>query len=196
MPIEAWSRTLLFVLTVAVAAAPAHAAPELSPRVERQISSSTTTDFEPSEADEAQALVRFTVFADALQRRDYGAAYAMFRLSLQADTPRLEWEMNLRKRPSLWVDGAITILRISWYPDPADQPLGLYVAMDYRGDRPDGTMDCGYLVFHRAKPGGGYTVVRTDTTEVQPELMEEGVPKVDVLHQLPCYLGPGIATAF
>jgi hypothetical protein len=38
--------------------------------------------------------------------------------------------------------------------------------------------------------------VRTDTSEVPAAMMEEGVPKADVLRQLPCYLGKGIATDF
>ena len=194
MPIERrYFAAFLFLMAVA---APAHAVPELSSRVERQVSSPTPAAFRPSDADEAQALARLTAFAAALKQRDFGAAYAMFRLSMQADTPRLEWEMKLRQRTALWADVAIRILRLSWYPDPAGQPPGLYVALDFRGDRPDGTMDCGYLVLHRAEVDGGYTVVRTDTSEVPPNLIEEGVPKVDVLRQLPCYLGPGIATAF
>lgn len=42
----------------------------------------------------------------------------------------------------------------------------------------------------------GFTVVRVDTSEVPPTLIEEGVPKAEVLRELPCYLGKGIATAF
>ena len=45
------------------------------------------------------------------------------------------------------------------------------------------------------EPAAGWTVVRTDTSEVPPDLIEDGVPKADVLRQLPCYLGKGIATA-
>ena len=119
----------------------------------------------------------------------------MLRLSFQASNPRLEWEMNQRKRETLWADGQIRPLRLSWYLDPAGQPAGLYAAFDFRGDRKDGTMDCGYVVVHRAQPDAGWTVVRTDTSEVPPDLIEDGVPKADVLRQLPCYLGPGIATA-
>src|SRR3546814_10218673 len=63
----------------------------------------------------------------------------------------------------LWADGTIRVLRLSWYLDPAGQPAGLYAAFDFRGDRKDGTMDCGYIVVHRAQPNAGWTVVRTDT---------------------------------
>ena len=49
---------------------------------------------------------------------------------------------------------------------------------------------------HRAEPAAPFTVVRTDVSEVPPDMMEDGVPKADVLHQLPCYLGKGIKTAF
>jgi hypothetical protein len=178
-------------------AAPAFAQPVvLGPEVERIVEAPEGAGFQPSTADEQQAMDRVAVYTMALARRDYDAAYAMLRLSLQASSPRLEWEMNLRKRAALWVDGTIRILRLSWYLDPAGQPPGLYAAFDFRGDRKDGTMDCGYVVVHRAAPGAGYTVVRTDASEVPADLLEDGVPKADVLHQLPCYLGKGIATAF
>ncbi|MGV3730467.1 MAG: hypothetical protein ACO1NN_06865 [Sphingopyxis sp.] len=147
-------------------------------------------------ADERAAMERFAAYTMALAKRDYASAYAMLRLSFQAANPRLEWEMNLRKRAVLWADGTLRVLRLSWYADPAGQPAGLYAAFDFRGDRADGTMDCGYVVVHRTAPGAAWTVVRTDTSEVPPELIEEGVPKADVLTQLPCYLGRGIATAF
>ena len=103
-----------------------------------------------------------------------------------------EYTLALAKRDFA---AAYAMLRLSWYLDPAGQPAGLYAAFDFRGDRKDGTMDCGYIVVHRAQPNAGWTVVRTDTSEVPPELIEDGVPKADVLRQLPCYLGKGIATA-
>ena len=137
--------------------------------------------FKPTAADEEGAVDRFAEYTLALARRDYAAAYAMLRLSFQASNPRLEWEMNLRKRAAIWADGRIRVLRLSWYPDPAGQPPGLYAAFDFRGDRADGTMDCGYVVVHRAKPGDGFTVVRIDTSQVPPQLVEDGVPKADVL---------------
>ncbi|MFZ5727046.1 MAG: hypothetical protein ACOY4C_11580 [Pseudomonadota bacterium] len=166
--------------------------PTLGPEVERTAPESAGV----ATADEGAALARFAAYTMALARRDYASAYAMLRLSFQAANPRLEWEMNLRKRPVLWADGTLRVLRLSWYSDPAGQPPGLYAAFDFRGDRTDGTMDCGYVVVHRAAPGAAWSVVRTDTSEVPPELIEEGVPKADVLRQLPCYLGKGIATAF
>jgi hypothetical protein len=188
----------LFLAGLMVAAVPAvRAAPPLvAPEVERQVVVPEGASFKPAAADEEGAVDRFADYTMALAKRDFAAAYAMLRLSFQASNPRLEWEMNLRKRPALWADGTIRILRLSWYPDPPGQPAGLYAAFDFRGDRPDGTMDCGYVVVHRAKPGDGFTVVRIDTSEVPPDLIEDGVPKADVLRQLPCYLGKGIATAF
>lgn len=180
-----------------VAAMPAALAapPTLAPEVEREIITAVGASFQPSRSDEEGAIDRFAQYTLALEKRDYDAAYAMLRLSLQASSPRLEWEMNLRKRSTLWPDGRIRVLRLSWYVDPAGQPTGLYAAFDFRGDRADGTMDCGYVVVHRSTPADGWTVVRTDTSEVPPDLIEDGVPKVDVLRQLPCYLGKGIATA-
>ena len=172
------------------------APPLVAPEVERDVVVPEGVAFKPSAADEEGAVDRFADYTLALARRDYAAAYAMLRLSFQASNPRLEWEMNLRKRAALWADGQIRVLRLSWYPDPTGQPPGLYAAFDFRGDRADGTMDCGYVVVHRAKPGDGFTVVRVDTSEVPPQLMEDGVPKADVLQQLPCYLGKGIATSF
>lgn len=190
-------RIAMAIGAVLFAAGPAMAAPpQLGPEVERDVVAPEGVAFAPAAADEEGAIDRFAAYVAALAKRDYDAAYAMLRLSLQASSPRLEWEMNLRKRGTLWADGRLRILRLSWYLDPAGQPPGVYAAFDFRGDRADGTMDCGYVVVHRAAPGAGFTIVRTDTSEVPPELIEEGVPKADVLHQLPCYLGKGIATAF
>ncbi|PZQ22896.1 MAG: hypothetical protein DI569_06550 [Sphingopyxis macrogoltabida] len=177
-------------------AATARAAPPVvAPDVERAVVAPDGTAFAPSAFDEEGAVDRFAAYVMALAKRDYAAAYAMFRLSFQAANPRLEWEMNQRKRSALWADGTLRILRLSWYPDPAGQPAGLYAAFDFRGDRKDGTMDCGYVVVHHAPSAPAWTVVRTDTSEVPADLIEDGVPKVDVLRQLPCYLGKGIATA-
>lgn len=182
---------LLFGTSAATAAPPA-----LAPEVEREVIAPDGVTFKPSAFDEEGAIDRFAEYMLALERRDFAAAYAMLRLSFQAANPRLEWEMNLRKRTTLWADGQIRPLRLSWYLDPAGQPGGLYAAFDFRGDRKDGTMDCGYVVVHRATPADGWTVVRTDTSEVPADLIEDGVPKADVLRQLPCYLGKGIATNF
>lgn len=187
----------LLAAALLLAAIPAFAAPQtLAPEVEREVIAPDGVSFQPSPSDEEGALDRFAEYTLALERRDYAAAYAMLRLSFQASNPRLEWEMNLRKRATLWADGQIRPLRLSWYLDPAGQPPGLYAAFDFRGDRKDRTMDCGYIVVHRATPADGWTVVRTDTSEVPAELIEDGVPKADVLRQLPCYLGKGIATNF
>ena len=172
------------------------APPALAPEVEREVVAPEGVTFKPSAFDEEGAIDRFAEYRLALERRDFAAAYAMLRLSFQAANPRLEWEMNLRKRTTLWADGQIRPLRLSWYLDPAGQPPGLYAAFDFRGDRKDRTMDCGYVVVHRTAPGAAFSVVRTDISEVPAEMMEEGVPKADVLRQLPCYLGKGIATAF
>lgn len=172
------------------------APPTLAPEVEREVVAPDGAAFKPSSSDEEGVIDRFAEYTLALEKRDFAAAYAMLRLSFQAANPRLEWEMNLRKRATLWADGQIRPLRLSWYLDPAGQPAGLYAAFDFRGDRKDGTMDCGYVVVHRATPADGWTVVRTDTSEVPADLIEDGVPKADVLRQLPCYLGKGIATNF
>lgn len=169
--------------------------PLLGPEVERVVHPGGEGVFQPASADEIAAMDRMADYVMALAQRDFAAAYAMMRLSFQAANPRLEWEMNQRKRAVLWADGTIRILRLSWYRDPAGQPPGLYAAFDFRGRRSDGTLDCGYVVVHRAAPEAAFTVVRTDTSEVPPDLIEEGVPKADVLRQLPCYLGKGIATA-
>lgn len=197
MAIDFRGRALLASAALIAGISAAFAAPPaLGPEVEREIVAPEGRAFKPSPSDEEGAIDRFAAYIFALEKRDYAAAYAMLRLSFQASNPRLEWEMNLRKRATLWVDGQIRPLRLSWYLDPAGQPAGLYAAFDFRGDRKDGTMDCGYVVVHRAGPGAGWTVVRTDTSEVPPDLIEDGVPKADVLRQLPCYLGKGIATAF
>lgn len=187
---------LLAVATLLLAPGARAAPPTLAPEVEREVIAPEGAGFQPSPSDEEGAIDRFAEYTLALEKRDYAAAYAMLRLSFQASNPRLEWEMNLRKRAALWADGRIRPVRLSWYLDPAGQPAGLYAAFDFRGDRQDGTMDCGYVVVHRTNAGADWTVVRTDTSEVPPDLMEDGVPKADVLQQLPCYLGKGIATNF
>lgn len=179
-----------------IASAAAAQVPPLGPEVERIATGADGAAFAVVPADESAAMGRFAAYTMALAKRDYTSAYAMLRLSFQASNPRLEWEMNLRKRPTLWADGTLRALRVNWYADPAGQPPGLYAAFDFRGDRKDGTMDCGYVVVHRATPGADWTVVRTDTSEVPANLIEDGVPKADVLRELPCYLGKGIATAF
>lgn len=190
------ARWLALAASVCLASQSAAQTPLLGPDVEREVSGASGQGLAPTPADEAAAMDRFAAYTMALARRDYAAAYAMLRLSLQASSPRLEWEMNLRQRSTLWADGTLRVLRLSWYRDPAGQPPGLYAAFDFRGDRKDGTMDCGYVAVHRAEPGGPFTIVRTDTSEVPPQLIEDGVPKADVLRQLPCYLGKGVATAF
>ena len=196
MAIDRRGRALLAAAGLIAAIPAAFAAPPtLAPEVERAIVAPGNASFQPSPSDEEGAVDRFAQYTLALEKRDFAAAYAMLRLSFQASNPRLEWEMNHRKRAALWADGQIRPLRLSWYLDPAGQPAGLYAAFDFRGDRKDGTMDCGYVVVHRAQPDAGWTVVRTDTSEVPPDLIEDGVPKADVLRQLPCYLGKGIATA-
>jgi hypothetical protein len=197
MAIEYRGRAMLAAAALLCAPAATFAAPPaLAPEVEREIIVPAGSAFKPSPSDEEGTVDRFAQYTLALERRDFAAAYAMLRLSFQASNPRLEWEMNLRKRPTLWADGTIRVLRLSWYADPAGQPPGLYAAFDFRGDRKDRTMDCGYIVVHRATPADGWTVVRTDTSEVPADLIEDGVPKADVLRQLPCYLGKGIATNF
>lgn len=191
------SRALLAAATLLIGAPVALAAPPtVAPEVEREIIAPEGVTFKPAPNDEEGAIDRLAAYTMALAKRDYDSAYAMLRLSLQATSPRLEWEMNLRKRTMLWADGTIRLLRLSWYLDPAGQPSGLYAAFDFRGDRKDKTMDCGYIVVHRATPVDDWTVVRTDTSEVPADLIEDGVPKADVLRQLPCYLGKGIATNF
>jgi hypothetical protein len=190
-------RALLAAATLLIAAPAALAAPPVvAPEVEREIIAPEGVTFKPTPTDEEGAIDRLATYTMALAKRDFERAYAMLRLSFQASNPRLEWEMNQRKRTALWADGTIRILRLSWYLDPAGQPPGLYAAFDFRGDRKDKTMDCGYVVVHRAAPDTGWTVVRTDTSEVPADLIEDGVPKADVLRQLPCYLGKGIATDF
>lgn len=181
---------------IATAVPAAAQVPLLGAEVERVVNVPEGVAFTPTAADESEAMGRVASYTMALAKRDFASAYAMLRLSFQASNPRLEWEMNQRKRETLWADGVIRILRLSWYQDPGGQPPGLYAAFDFRGDRPDGTMDCGYVVVHRAAPGSAFTVVRTDTSEIPAEMMEDGIPKTDVLRQLPCYLGKGIATAF
>ena len=187
--------TILLAL-ILVAPAAIAAPPVVAPEVEREVVAPDGVTFKPGPVDEEGAIDRLAAYTMALAKRDYESAYAMLRLSFQASNPRLEWEMNQRKRAGLWADGTIRILRLSWYLDPAGQPAGLYAAFDFRGDRPDKTMDCGYVVVHRATPVAGWTVVRTDTSEVPANLIEDGVPKADVLRELPCYLGKGIATNF
>lgn len=174
----------------------ADAPPTLDPAVEREVVAPQGSAFQPAPADEAAAMGRFAAYTMALAHRDYAAAYAMRGLSLQASSPRLEWEMNLRKREAIWADGTIRILRLRWYLDPEGQPPGVYAAFDFRGDRAGDWMDCGYVVVHRPSPGAQFAVSSSSVSEVPSELMEDGVPKADVLRQLPCYLGKGIATAF
>lgn len=182
---------LALALTAPAAAAPA----ALDPTVERSVETFGAAAFTPTAEDEGTAMARLADYTLALEKRDFATAYAMLSLARQAATPRLEWEGNLRKQDGLWADGRIRILRLQWYVDPPTQTPGLYAAFDFRGDRPDGTIDCGYIVVHRTAPGAAFAVASSNVSIVPPELIEDGVPKADVLRQLPCYLGKGIATA-
>ncbi len=184
---------LLLALGPAVPAA-ADPAP-LDPAVERSVETFGKAAFAPTPDDEGAAMARLSDYTLALEKRDFAAAYAMLSLTRQAAIPRLEWEGNLRKQDGLWADGRIRVLRLQWYVDPPTQIAGLYAAFDFRGDRADGTMDCGYVVVYRAAPGAAFAVASSNVSIVPPELIEDGVPKADVLRQLPCYLGKGIATA-
>ncbi len=184
-----------FLLALGLAAPAAAQPPSLDPSVERSVETFGKAIFAPTPDDESAAMARLSDYTLALEKRDFAAAYAMLSLTRQAATPRLEWEGNLRKQDGLWADGRIRILRLQWYLDPPTQTPGLYAAFDFRGDRADGTMDCGYVVVHRATLGAAFAVASSNVSIVPPELIEDGVPKADVLRQLPCYLGKGIATA-
>ena len=190
------TRVAAFLLTLgaAVPAVAAEPAP-LDPAVERSVETFGAATFAPTAEEEQAAMARFVYYTLALEKRDFAAAYAMLTLTRQAASQRLEWEGNLRKQDGLWADGRIRILRLQWYLDPPTQPRGLYAAFDFRGDRADGTLDCGYVVVHRAAPDGDFSVASSNVSIVPPGLIEDGVPKADVLRQLPCYLGKGIATA-
>lgn len=98
----------LAALTLCSGAAAAQL-PALGPEVERVVPEAVGV----APADERAAMERFAAYTMALARRDYASAYAMLRLSFQAANPRLEWEMNLRKRPVLWADGTLRVLRLS-----------------------------------------------------------------------------------
>ncbi|WP_260580335.1 hypothetical protein [Sphingopyxis sp. PET50] len=193
---EAVLRIAAFALAAGITAPAAAEPAALDPAVERSVETFGAAPFVPTTDDEKAAMARLVDYTLALEKRDFAAAYAMLSLTRQAVTPRLEWESNLRKQDGLWADGRIRILRLQWYLDPPAQPAGLYAAFDFRGDRSDGTMDCGYVVVHRAAPDAAFAVATSNVSIVPPDLIEDGVPKADVLRQLPCYLGKGIATAF
>jgi hypothetical protein len=190
------ARIATSLLALGLAAAAAAEPAVLDPAVERNVETFGAAAFTPTVDDESAAMARLADYTLALEKRDFAAAYAMLSLTRQAVTPRLEWEGNLRKQDGLWADGRIRILRLQWYLNPPSQTPGLYAAFDFRGDRADGTMDCGYVVVHRAALDGAFAVSTSSVSIVQPDLIEDGVPKADVLRQLPCYLGKGIATAF
>src|SRR3546814_18674583 len=96
---------------------------------------------------------RFTTYTFALARRDFDAAYAMLRPTLQAASPRAEWIATLHARGALWADGTIRILRLTWYLDPARQPPGVSAAFDFRGDPKAGPKDSGYFAVDRKDVG-------------------------------------------
>ena len=87
------------------------ATPPLGPEVERDTVVPEGASFQPQPEDETAAMDRFAAYTLALSKRDFAAAYAMLRLSFQASNPRLEWEINQRKREALWADGTIRVLR-------------------------------------------------------------------------------------
>src|SRR3546814_7576153 len=133
MAIDGRGRILLLAALLATCA-PATAAPRgAGPEVEREVGAPEGVDFKPAATDEEGAIDRFADYTLALARRDYAAAYAMLRPSLQASSPRLDWEADLRKRGGLWADGTIRILRLTWYLDPAGQPSRPHAPFAFRG---------------------------------------------------------------
>ena len=106
MAIDFRGRALLTVAALIAGIPAAFAAPPaLAPEVEREVLGPEGASFQPSPSDEEGAVDRFAQYTLALEKRDFAAAYAMLRLSFQASNPRLEWEMNHRKRAALWADG-------------------------------------------------------------------------------------------
>src|SRR3546814_1771525 len=81
---------------------------------------------------------------------------SMLQPTVQAASPRAEWIATGPARGALWADGTTRLRLQTWFLVPAGQPPGVYAAFDFRGDRKDGTMDCGYIVVHRAAPGAAY----------------------------------------
>lgn len=143
----------------------------------------------PSDTAKARAFDRIAAYVKALRERDFSAAYAMLRLSYQAANPKIHWEMNLRNRGELWANGNVQILRSSWTRDPVGQPAGSYVAFDFLGYRPNGDMDCGYVVVHQPFDNSDFSIVRAEANYVAAEFMDQGVPVPEVRAELPCFTG-------
>src|SRR3546814_4344134 len=90
----AMAAAVLAAVVVPVAAQP----PQLAPEVERTTVAPEGRSFVSTPADERAAMERFTTYTFALARRDFDAAYAMLRPTLQAASPRAEWIATLHAR--------------------------------------------------------------------------------------------------
>ncbi len=86
------------------------------------------------------------------------------------------------------VDAVPTVVRLSWYDNPANAPtLGRYVAVDYRVDYPSTAFTCGYVAW-LLQGDGNYLIVREEEGQMTPDILATLTPeqRSTVRAQLQC----------
>lgn len=158
----------------------------------RNVNTPQPTDWRPSAVEEEAPLALFLRYRATLRAGDLVTAYAMLSDGLRAEISEADSVTIDRERR--WYDGPVKLTRMTWYPDPAGAAPGLYVAIDFASVLPDGSFSCGYVIIHRAAGQAGYAVSRVDSSYIPSELATaEHMP--GILANLPCWLGPGVATS-
>ena len=105
--------------------------------------------------------------------------------------------LHPRQRPALGFAGATDQL-VSEDDPYADGSVP--VAVDFAARSTAGNFICGFAII-TADDGadaeaGQFKVHRMEQTGIDRTLLTDGVPIPDILRQIPCYLGPDLATAF
>jgi hypothetical protein len=191
---------LTILISSALASAPiasGNAKPIVQGNVEYVVSSSKPTDFKPGDEEINRSTSNFDLFWNLRDSGNYGAAYAMLTVGNKTEVRESEWTSGQRQAQSeVGADIERQLLRITWYPNPPSvDSKGLYVAIDFVARTRSGGFRCGYTILFEDGTNPAQ-VARVDTTQIPAELIVDGMPRSDLLPQLPCYLGPHIKTAF
>lgn len=69
------------------------------------------------------------------------------------------------------------VVRVTWYDDPAGAPQpGRYAAADYRGDYPNTSFYCGYVLWH-LQADGRFRIIREEEAQMLDEIAKAFSPE-------------------
>ena len=159
------------------------------------VSSGAVTEFKPDDADIDGVISNFDKF---LNLRDYAPdqAFDFLTAGNRQKLNQADWVAAHRQNiDKFGPDVARQVSRMTWYPNPPNVPSGVYVAVDFAAKTGQNAFRCGYIVLVGSKTAMTQ-IARVDETYIPAELLDGNLPNAKVLPQLPCYLGPNIATAF